>query len=188
MIASAREETLVDAINRLRRQGFTLDFYATADGQLGCRGCARSVDPSEVQLEHRVRFKGNSNPADEAVLLALVCTCGAMGLYSAAYGPATPPEDSPFLTRFAQREIDSLPDTTFDRRANHRNQPRQHRRRRHARMHRSKSNARHRAVRQRDSNDPVGAECSGSRLRAHPMNTLIGSRKEAPHGWSRNYH
>lgn len=114
MIASAREETLVDAINRLRRQGFTLDFYATADGQLGCRGCARSVDPSEVQLEHRVRFKGNSNPADEAVLLALVCTCGAMGLYSAAYGPATPPEDSPFLTRFAQREIDSLPDTTFE--------------------------------------------------------------------------
>lgn len=114
MIASAGEETLVDAINRLRRQGFTLDFYATADGQLGCRGCAGSVDPAAMQLEHRVRFEGNSNPADEAVLLALVCPCGAMGLYSAAYGPATPPEDSLVLTRFAQREIDSSPDTSFE--------------------------------------------------------------------------
>ena len=119
MIASSGEETLIDAITRLREEGFTLDFYATADGQLGCRSCTRSLDPAEMQLAQRVRFEGNSNPADEAVLLALVCPCGAMGLYSAAYGPATPPEDSLVLTRFAQRQIDSSPGPSFETAVTH---------------------------------------------------------------------
>ena len=115
MIASSSEETMVDAIDGLRRIGFTTDFFATADGQLGCRGCDGSHDPAEMRLAHRVRFEGSSNPADESLLLALICTCGAIGLYSAAYGPATPPEDSEVLTRFAQRDSRREPDAFFER-------------------------------------------------------------------------
>lgn len=101
------EETLVAAIDRLRRDGYQMDYFATNDGRLGCRGCGESLDPADMKLLQRVRFEGSSNPSDEAVLLALMCACGKRGLYSAAYGPSTPPDDSAVLTRFAQRHIDA---------------------------------------------------------------------------------
>ena len=107
--ASASEETLVEAIARLRSEGYGSDFAATADGRLLCRACDAVCDPASMRIEHRVRFEGNSNPDDEAILLALLCSSGCRGLYSAAFGPDTPPEDAAVLRRLAQAATSSEP-------------------------------------------------------------------------------
>ncbi len=95
----AEMETLTQAIDRLRNDGYGADFFATEDGKLGCRGCGTIEDPAAMQIDATVRFEGTSNPGDEAILIALTCASGCRGLYSAAYGPSAPPADVAVLQR-----------------------------------------------------------------------------------------
>lgn len=97
------DQTLTGAITRLRADGYTVDLVATTDGYLACAQCHAVEDPARMQVNHTVRFEGDSDPGDEAILLGVSCECGALGPYSAAYGPATPPADSAVLNRFAAR-------------------------------------------------------------------------------------
>jgi hypothetical protein len=99
--ADYRLETVTDALTRLRSDGYTADFYATDKGELACRGCHRTMNPTEVQVDHTVRFEGDTNPDDQDIVFALTCACGCKGTYSAAYGPATPPADSDVLGQLA---------------------------------------------------------------------------------------
>lgn len=98
-----RLETLTDALARLRADGYRSDFLATDDGELVCRGCDRSMDPADVKIDHTSRFEGDSNPDDEDIVLAIECGCGCKGVYSAAYGPSTPPDDAAVLRRLARK-------------------------------------------------------------------------------------
>jgi len=95
-------ETLTDAMTRLRAAGYDAELFATDGGQLRCRSCGAQADPTTMTIHETVRFEGDSDPADEAILLALACRCGCLGQYSAAYGPATPAEDAEVLHRLAQ--------------------------------------------------------------------------------------
>jgi len=101
--AEHHEETLTDAISRFERLGFTVEFFATDDRLLGCRGSDHAHDPSNMEIVHTVRFEGDSNPDDEMILLAMRCPDGHRGLYSAAFGPSTPVEDVDVLQVLAQR-------------------------------------------------------------------------------------
>lgn len=92
-------ETLTEAIERLRAEGYTADFSATEDGKLHCRSCDVTEDPANMQIDDTVRFEGTSNPDDEAILVAISCASGCRGLYSSAYGPSTPPDDVAVLQR-----------------------------------------------------------------------------------------
>ncbi len=92
-------ETLTEAIDRLRGEGYGADFFATDDGKLRCRGCSKVEDPAVMQIDATVRFEGTSDPEDEAILVAISCGCGCKGLYSTAYGPSTPPADVAVLQR-----------------------------------------------------------------------------------------
>ncbi len=87
-------ETLSEAIERLRGAGYVVDFVPTEDGQLWCPACNSSHDPAAMTVDDQVRFEGESDPADEALLLALTCGCGAKGLYSTMFGPEISPEDA----------------------------------------------------------------------------------------------
>ena len=87
-------ETLTDAIERLRGQGFTRDFRAVGGGRLRCEECGTEFDPATLQITEIVRFEGESDPGDESILFALSGSCGHAGLYSAAYGPDATPEDA----------------------------------------------------------------------------------------------
>ena len=91
--------TLLGEISRLRKAGYTLDFYATAEGRLACRACEMDEDPATMKVDFTARFEGQSNPDDESILLALTCECGSKGLYTAAYGPSSSPEDTAVLNR-----------------------------------------------------------------------------------------
>ena len=103
---SVHEETLTDAINRLRAAGYEAEFSATVDGHLTCGSCGQTYDPLSMEIDHTVRFEGDSNPDDEAILLAIRCPTGCMGLYSAAFGPSAPPEDVAVLRRLARSPLD----------------------------------------------------------------------------------
>jgi hypothetical protein len=92
-------ETMTAAVARLRAGGYVSELSATEDGRLLCHSCGVSDDPEVMAVHEIVRFEGESNPDDEAILVALQCTCGQRGLYSAAFGPDTPPEDAAVLRR-----------------------------------------------------------------------------------------
>ena len=107
MTASATDalmmDTLLDATRRLRAHGFDVDFSATAHGMLRCPGCGVDHDPASMHVVEVVRYEGASDPADEMILLALSCTGGCHGLYSAAFGPATAEADVVALQRLSLR-------------------------------------------------------------------------------------
>ena len=79
-------ETVSEAITRLRAAGYEGDWRVAA-GQLVCDLCGTAHDPHAVTIEEIVRFEGDSNPDDEAVLFALSASCGHRGLYATPYGP-----------------------------------------------------------------------------------------------------
>lgn len=97
-----RPETVTDAVEQLRAAGYTADLYATDQGQLGCRRCGRTMNPTEVTVDDTIRFEGNTNPDDEDIVFALQCVDGCKGVYTAAYGPSTPPNDSTVLRQLAR--------------------------------------------------------------------------------------
>ena len=85
-------ETLSEAMARLVSDGYTEDVSAHDDGKLHFSGCHSACDATNIGIDHVVRFEGDSNPDDEAVLFAL--DCGAhKSLYAVAFGPGTPPND-----------------------------------------------------------------------------------------------
>lgn len=95
-------ETLTDAMTRLRTAGYLIEFSATDDGHLCCGSCGARQDPETMTVHETVRFEGDSNPDDEAILFALACGCGCSGQYSAAYGPDTPAADAEILHRLSR--------------------------------------------------------------------------------------
>jgi copper chaperone CopZ len=102
-------ETVTGALTRLRADGYTADFFATNDGQLCCRSCDRTMHPADVQVDHTIRFEGDTNPDDEDIVFAIRFACGCKGIYSAAYGPTTPTHDTAVLRGLAHA---TNPETT----------------------------------------------------------------------------
>lgn len=96
-------ETLVDATRRLRAAGYVDDFVASVEGNLICRGCDTSHDPETIEILETVRFEGESNPDDQAILLAIASPDGCLGQYCAAFGPGTPAPDARALRRLTPR-------------------------------------------------------------------------------------
>lgn len=81
-------ETVLEATARLR-VGYPNDFTALPGGRLRCTACDRAIPASSATMVDMVRFEGDSNPDDQAILAALVTTCGHRGLFMSAYGPTT---------------------------------------------------------------------------------------------------
>jgi hypothetical protein len=100
--ADHRLETVTDALTRLRAGGYTADFYATHQGQLACRGCNRTMDPTDVQVDHTIRFEGDTNPDHQDIVFAIECACGRKGTYSATSGPSARPDDAAVLRQLAR--------------------------------------------------------------------------------------
>jgi hypothetical protein len=92
-------ETILDAADRLRSQGYLHDLTATNDGRLRCGACGADHDPASVEIDAVVRYEGASDPDDEEILLALRCGCSHRGLYQAAFGPGANPDDAAVLRR-----------------------------------------------------------------------------------------
>jgi hypothetical protein len=103
-------DTLSDAMRRLQADGYTGNWYATTDFQLECNESGEVIDPTEVQIDHIMRFEGQSDPGDMSILFALQTPAGSKGLYSAPFGAEMPAEDSEVISRMQHQPADGTLD------------------------------------------------------------------------------
>ena len=97
------EITMIDAIARLRADGFTHDFSAH-DGRLRCGSCGAELDPADVEVVVSYRFEGESDPDDEAAVFGVRCVdCDVTGVYVVAYGPSMSADDALVVSKLAGR-------------------------------------------------------------------------------------
>jgi len=96
-------ESFAEALRRLERRGFTHALTAEA-GRVHDLSTGERFDPETLAIDEIVRFEGESDPDEQAVLFALLTPDGeALGTYSAVFGPAMPPEDGDVIRRLAVR-------------------------------------------------------------------------------------
>lgn len=75
--------TVSEAINALRKQGFTADF--NVEGK--CIVCSEDkFDETNFEIADVYRYEGNSDPADEAAVYAISCSNGLKGILVTGYG------------------------------------------------------------------------------------------------------
>lgn len=75
--------TVSEAINALKAQGFTLDFNL----QENCLVCnTTTLNADDFEIVDVYRYEGNSDPADEAAVYAIESKHGEKGLLVTGYG------------------------------------------------------------------------------------------------------
>ena len=78
------EPTLVETLENLRKEGYTEDFNIRFDSLI-CKDVC--LLPSQFEVDKIFRFEGNTNPSDEAILLAISSLTGDLkGVLVNSYG------------------------------------------------------------------------------------------------------
>jgi len=90
-------ETLSQATTRLARAGY-VENYTARDGRLVGGHGGTSHDPANMVIDAVVRFEGESDPGDEAIVYALDAGHGHRGIYIAAYGATATADDRAVTT------------------------------------------------------------------------------------------
>ena len=103
-------DTVSDAIRRLQAEGYTGNWFANAARDLECSESGEVLDPTEVEIDHILRFEGQSDPGDMSILFALQTPAGSKGLYSAPFGAEMPAEDSEVISRMQHQAADGTLD------------------------------------------------------------------------------
>ena len=103
-------DTLTEAMSHLQAEGYTGNWFATPDHRLRSNESGEVIDPADVEIDHILRFEGQSDPGDMVILFALRTPSGERGLYSAPFGAMTPPEDSEVIARMKHRIADGTLD------------------------------------------------------------------------------
>ena len=96
-------DTVTDATRRLQAEGYTGNWYATADGTLRCDEFGEETDLDELDVHEVLRFEGQSDPGDEMIVFALQSPTGQKGIYSAAFSADTSEADSEVISRLRRR-------------------------------------------------------------------------------------
>jgi hypothetical protein len=92
-------ETLSQAVDRLTAAGYTDDFR-TEPGGLRAVVADILYQPESLRLLEIDRFEGLTDPADEALVLALTCEAdGIKGIYTVTYGPGIGALDAEMVRR-----------------------------------------------------------------------------------------
>jgi len=79
-------ETVSEAVNGLKKRGFTMDFNLEEN----CIVCQEEkFDPDDFEIVEVYRFEGNTDPADEAVVYAIESNKGHKGVLVNGYGPSS---------------------------------------------------------------------------------------------------
>lgn len=78
-------ETLTEAIEGLRQQGFTQDYNLKPD-HLHCQPDNIELRPADFDVVDVYRFEGMTDPGDESVLYAIEARNGNKGVLVDAYG------------------------------------------------------------------------------------------------------
>lgn len=78
-------DTLVEAINDLKKRGYNKDFNLKSD-RIECSDMSLQCMHNEFEIDEFHRFEGNSNPGDNSILYALTSNTGVKGVLLDAYG------------------------------------------------------------------------------------------------------
>jgi hypothetical protein len=79
-------DTVVAAIDGLKKKGYTLDFNVVFD-KLICAQNQETLNPIDFEITEVFRFEGNTNPADEDIVYAIEAKNGILkGIFTSAYG------------------------------------------------------------------------------------------------------
>jgi hypothetical protein len=76
-------DTVSEAINGLRKRGYTKDFNLGLDSLI-CEGV--KCHPEDFEITEIYRFEGNTDPADEAIVYAIESKDGNKGVLVNGYG------------------------------------------------------------------------------------------------------
>ena len=76
-------DTVSEAINGLRKRGFTFDFNITENA---IDGNDKYCNPEDLEIVEIYRFEGDTDPADEAVVYAIESGTGLKGVLVSGYG------------------------------------------------------------------------------------------------------
>jgi hypothetical protein len=95
-------ETLSEAVARLEMAGFR-DAFRPEAGRLWALAAQRFFSPEELVVEETVRFEGESDPSDQAILFALRSAAGDVrGTFATSYGPTLDPASAEIVRRLAR--------------------------------------------------------------------------------------
>lgn len=78
-------KSLATCVNRMITDGYTEDFKISEQG-LESLNKQKSYSPEQIQIVNFFRFKGISDPNDDAVLYVIETTDGTKGTLIDAYG------------------------------------------------------------------------------------------------------
>ena len=78
-------DTVTEAVNDLKRRGYTIDFNVEFD-RIVCRETPISLLPAEFEIVEVHRYEGNSDPDDEEVVYAIESKHGQKGILVDAFG------------------------------------------------------------------------------------------------------
>jgi hypothetical protein len=79
-------DTLTEALDGLRQQGFTLDYNLKSD-RLRCQQDDIELHPADFDIVDVYRFEGMTDPDDSSVVYAIESKSGQRGTLIDAYGP-----------------------------------------------------------------------------------------------------
>jgi len=77
-------ETVTDAINDLRKRGYTSDFNLLFDSIQS--KTSSKVHPEDFEIKETYRFEGATDPGDEAVVYGIETKNGEKGVLMYGYG------------------------------------------------------------------------------------------------------
>jgi cytochrome c peroxidase len=90
--------TVTEALEALRKQGFTIDFNLEEN----CLSChLGKFEASDFEIVDVYRYEGNSDPADEASVYALRSKTGHQGVLVTGYGISTDPMASDIIKKLS---------------------------------------------------------------------------------------
>ena len=76
-------DSVAHAINELRKQGFTEDFNLEEN----CLVCnEQKYSPEQFEISEVIRFEGDSDPGDEAIVYGIESHNGLKGILVNGYG------------------------------------------------------------------------------------------------------
>ncbi|GAA0553336.1 hypothetical protein [Chitinophaga japonensis] len=85
-MSNVHYDTVSNAINALRQQGFTVDF--NVEGSYLVNGNDR-IHLDDFSIVDVYRYEGNTDPADEAAVYAIASVNGVKGLLVTGYGSSS---------------------------------------------------------------------------------------------------
>ncbi|MDQ1089232.1 MULTISPECIES: phosphoribosylpyrophosphate synthetase [unclassified Siphonobacter] len=84
-MAQPTEETLIQVLERLKKEGFTLDFNLEPDS-IHCSQENLRLKPEAFEIVETVRLEGMSDPDDNVIVYAIESRDGERGVLISAYG------------------------------------------------------------------------------------------------------